>query len=160
MPSVLGDVSNELKMKDHLSGGEIVFYYELPDSEMRIKYENESMKREGTKIVINKTATRIKYGLKILRGVREGDFQSPKDGEIVQLSSDRSSKDYNPAWKTLVKKYRADLIELLAIRVFEFSASAESPEAIADSHVDDEDVEPDEEEKIDSEDAEGNLPKT
>ena len=99
MPSVLGDVLSELKMKDHLSGGEVVFYYDLPDSEMRIKYENESMQRQGTKIVNNKTATRIKYGLKILRGVREGDFQAPKDGEIVPLSSDRSSEDYNPAWK-------------------------------------------------------------
>ena len=145
MPRRLSEEDNEMRFQDNLSGSLIVLFYRMPTPSERINYTNESFQRKGKNIVNRSVQTRIKFGLEILKGFREGDFEiRGKDGKWVPISSDPGSEHYYPAWKEHVKKYSSDLIEHLAIRVFDI------PVQTPDDEIDepepeepDEDSEPD-----------------
>lgn len=117
----LGEVVNEMIMKDKLSDTEICFFYRFPTTKERVAYENERFQRKKKKVVNRTVETRLKYGLKILKGVRIGDFVKEIDGEWKPISSDSGAEHYDPDWKEHVEKYAADLVMELAFRVFEFS---------------------------------------
>ena len=91
-------------------------------------YSNESIRRKGSKIVTRTVETRLKFGAKILEGIRTGDFEKKKDGKWVPISSDPKSENYWPTWKEHLKQHAADVIELLAIRVFDVPVQALSDE--------------------------------
>jgi hypothetical protein len=59
---------------------------------------------------------RVNAGFKLIKGFKEGAFSVPGKGVI---SSDQSSSQYDPNWKTAIKTYAADILESLAIHVFE-----------------------------------------
>ena len=116
----LGDELNEMRFQDNLSGSEIILLYRMPTTKERIDYTNESFVREGKKMVNRSVETRFKYGMEILGGFREGDFEINKSGEeYVPISSDPTSDNFFPGWKAHIKKYASDLVEHLAIRVFD-----------------------------------------
>lgn len=115
----LGDDLNEMRFKDNLSGSEIVLYYNMPETSDRIAYTNESYQRKGRKLINRSVETRLKFGFKILAGFREGDFERKVDGKWVPMSSDKNSDYYFPEWKDHVRKYASDLLEHLAMRVFD-----------------------------------------
>lgn len=110
---------NELRLYDNLSNSTIVFYYKMPTSADHAAYTNGMTKRIGNKIVNCTGEQRQTKGLDILTGFRKGDFEKP-GGKI--FSSDPTDKDFDPDWKKLVAKYAADLVEALAVAVFEMSA--------------------------------------
>ncbi len=154
MPRRLGNEHNTLKIQDNVSNSEIHLYYRMPTTKENVNFTNNMTKRKGNKIVNNIGAVRQKYGARILMGFREGDFEKPDGkGGYVIFSSDQNSKLFDPDWKKHVKKSANDLIEFLAMHVFEASAkkvAAEDPEE-GDDDFDDE-----EGENIIDEDPEGN----
>lgn len=103
---------------DKISGGTITFPYRMPATEERAGYENELWtKDEKTGEVKDCVrATRRKYGLKILTGITEGDFE---DAAGNPISSDPASEHYREDWADQVKEFASDLLELLAIHVYE-----------------------------------------
>lgn len=115
----LGEELNEMKLQDNLSGSEIVLYYRMPETEERVAYSSESLQRKGRKIIQKTVETRLKYGARILAGFRTGDFEKKKDGKWLPLASDPESEHYDPDWKVYLQKHAADVIELLALRVFD-----------------------------------------
>lgn len=115
----LGDELNEMRFQDNLSGTEIVLLYRMPTTRERIAYTNESFQRKGRKLINRAVQTRMKFGLAILEGFREGDFEAQISGEWKPIASDPGAENYNPTWKDHVEKYASDLIEYLAIRVFD-----------------------------------------
>jgi len=115
----LSDEQNELTIRDNLSGTDIKLFYRMPTTKERIGYQNDSVRRENGRVQTRTVETRIKYGHKILTGIREGDFEVLKDGKYVPLSSDPASEFLDPAWKEHVKTHAADMLELLAARVFD-----------------------------------------
>ena len=133
MPRRLSDEPNEMTFQDNLSGSEIVLQYRMPTTAERAGYTNESFQRKGRKLVSRQVETRLKYGAKILTGIREGDFEIKQDGKWAPISSDPGSDNYAEDWNDQVLKYGADLIELLAIRVFDAPVQvAEEDEEDAD----------------------------
>jgi hypothetical protein len=126
MPRELSDELCTLIFEDRISNSLLTLYHDMPTTEMRIGYANEQIVRKGNKVENRSVETRIKYALKILRGFKEGDFTKGKNQPI---SADPKSPLYDPAWKAIVKKYAADVLELLAIRVFEVSVVFKTPEA-------------------------------
>jgi len=64
--------------QDNLSGTEIVLFYRTPITKERVAYANEAYQRRGRKVVNRIVETRIKYGLKILRGIPGGGFRARK----------------------------------------------------------------------------------
>jgi hypothetical protein len=134
----LSDDLNTLNIRDNLSGSDIVFSYRMPTTKERIAYTNESFSRKGRKVKSKVVETRIKYALQILQGIREGDFEIKKDGEFVTIASDPKSSHYIEEWKDHIKQHAADLLELLALQVFDAPASTVPEE---DTEEDEEDAE-------------------
>jgi len=138
----LGDELNEMRFQDNLSNSEIVLQYRMPTTPERVAYTNESFQRKGRKIISRPVETRLKYGLKILEGIREGDFEvKGPDGTWVVISSDPKSEHYFAGWKEHVEKYASDIVELLAIRVFDVPVQA-APEEDAEEETGEEGSDP------------------
>lgn len=130
----LGDSLNEMRFQDNLSGTEIVLLYRMPTTKERIAYTNESYQRKGRKIINRSVETRMKYGLAILGGFREGDFEKKMpDGKWEPIASDSASEQYFPEWKAHVEKYASDLVEHLALRVFDMPV--QTPEEASEENI-------------------------
>jgi len=140
---ILGDDKRTVIIEDNKTGQEVLLEYRDPSTEEEIQYSNNQIKRRGNKPQIEVAETRLKYGARVLTGIREGDFGQIKDGKTCPLSSDPNSENYNPAWKKLVKKHARHLIMLLAVHVFEAPArlvGSEEKEDDEGDEVDNEDV--------------------
>ena len=116
----LGDELNEMRFQDNLSGTEIVLLYRMPTTKERVAYTNEAYQRKGRKIINRSVEIRMKYGMAILGGFREGDFEKKMpDGKWAPIAGDPASEHYFPEWKAHIEKYASDLVEHLALRVFD-----------------------------------------
>lgn len=113
--------NNEMELTDNLSKSRIVLNYRLPTTKERVKYTADCIQRQGTKIIDKTTEVRIRDGKKILTSIREGDFEipSPDGRDFVPLASDADSKNYKSNWKDLVEECGSDILEFLAIQVFD-----------------------------------------
>jgi len=118
MPRELSDKPCEVTFYDRISDSEITLLYRLPTTEARVKYNSSLITRRGNKFTSSVGSARMKFGADILIGFKEGAFANEK-GELI--SSDPASERYDQNWKELVKKYAPDVIESLAIVVFESS---------------------------------------
>lgn len=126
MPRLLNDKPCEVTFYDRISNSRITLSYRLPTTQERMNYTNSIITRRGNKIESNLGANRLKMGQAILCGFKDGAFATD-DGP---LSSDPGSANYNPGWKEIVVKYAQDVIEMLAIHVFESSVVAAPPEEV------------------------------
>jgi len=137
--------SNFLEFDDRVSGGKLGFYYRMPETDEIVAYRNGGTKRGKGKLVSCQTENRIKHGLKVLKGIRDGDFGKPgPDGNALRISSNPGSDDYDPDWKKHVEASAADLVEQLGFFVFEATAKPvihenkeEQPDGDAASDPDD-----------------------
>ncbi len=137
MPRTLNDEICKMRFHDKISGDDIAIHYRLPSSDERIAYANAMVTRKGNKIINTAGAARRKYGLAILEGFADGSFDK---GKGQPLSSDPASPHYDPAWKAIIAKYASDVVEMLAIMVFEASlATVETEGADADAEESDDD---------------------
>lgn len=140
---------NLIKMLDPVSGTELGIYYRLPTTEERQAFLNDAGKRIGEEYVDNSAEARYEGGLKVLTGVRDGDFEREIDKkefdslatefaelnvEIVDgtmylpISSNPESHLYFEGWKAWMETHCADLIYVLGVRVFEGVARIKGPE--------------------------------
>lgn len=126
---ILGDdQKNELKLNDNLSGGKISVFFRMPTTAEINGYSNGMIVRKGNKVTRAVGEMRQKYGVRIMTGVGENSFGKMIAGKTVPISSDKSSPNYDPEWKELVAKQAPDVIEILAVHVFEASISKEIAE--------------------------------
>ena len=129
MPRRLSDELNELRIQDNISGSTIVLSYRMPTTQESINYTNQLTQRRKNKLVMRFGETRQKFGALILVGFRTGDFERLVDGEYVPMASDPQDKEYFfPEWKEHIKKHAPDIIEALAIHVFDSSTEEDSEE--------------------------------
>lgn len=140
MARVLTDTPNKLALLDNISNTEIELHYSTPTSKQVAAYANGTTKRVRNKIVTRVGENRQKYGKEVLIGIREGDFEVIRDGKQVPLSSDLGSDYHDPKWKKKVAEMAPDIIEALAIHVFEATSERNDPE---DSHENDDDEDDD-----------------
>jgi hypothetical protein len=136
MPRRLSDDRNELILQDNISGGQIALYYRMPTTTERVAFANESIRRMASRIELKRGEMRLKYGAAILDGIREGDFEVKKNGAYVAIASDPASPNFDPDWKNFVKNHAADLIEILAVHVFENAAQMVSTVPVLDEETD------------------------
>lgn len=136
----LGDELNEMRFQDNLSDTEIVLFFRMPTTKERIAYTNEAYRLKGRKMINRSAETRMKYGLEILGGFRDGDFERKQGDDWKPIASDSASDNYFPEWKEHVKKYASDLIEHLALRVFDMPVQI--PEEAEDQTAEGEDLDP------------------
>jgi len=120
MPRITApDAQNELRIDDAISGDVITLYYRLPTTEERTKYSRGLFTRERNKVKSTVAEARQKWGKAIMTGFKDGDFARVVDGRKVFYSSDPASPDYDPKWKETICTWASDLVEFLALTVFE-----------------------------------------
>lgn len=119
MPRIFTAEPNKLTLFDNISNSEIVLFYRTPTSKEVAAYSNGMTKRIRNKVITCVGENRQKHGLEVLVGFREGDFILPKNGQNITIASDQSSQNYDPEWKSLIKKFAPDLVDAVAIHVFE-----------------------------------------
>ncbi|MEN8134329.1 MAG: hypothetical protein ABFS18_02165 [Thermodesulfobacteriota bacterium] len=129
MARISGQVINTAIFNDNIGGGQIHLYWRNPTTEERASYTNMSIQREGDELVVKKGEARQEYGLKILTGFRFGDFGQRVAAAVGGAENEKSFShepdhpDYLENWKDLVLESGADLVELLAARVFDMPCS-------------------------------------
>lgn len=136
MPRILNDKPCEVTFDDTISDTKITLSYRLPTTEERIKYTNSTITRKRNRIESTIGETRLKFGAAILIGFKEGAFATDKG----ILSSDPASPNYDPEWKSIIKKYAQDVITMLAIHVFESPLSVD--DAPDDEDEDEDNINP------------------
>jgi len=128
MPRIIGGERNELILNDTLAGCQVGLYYRMPTTSERQGYLNAAVKRERNKVTLHHAEARLKYGLKILEGVRDGDFLRTVDGKPVAMSSNPASPDFYPDWKKEIEAGCSDLVLALSGLVFEGGADVVTPD--------------------------------
>ena len=114
MPRVLGEERHSLRVQDPVSGSVITLYYRRPTSEERVAYQLSAYRIEDGERRFCLAETRLKFGLEILTGFGEGDFQIREDGREAPLDPVR-----HPDWQERLAADAPDLISYLAQQVFE-----------------------------------------
>jgi len=126
MPRLLNDKKPcEVTFYDRISDSKLTIFYRLPTTVERVGYTNSLATRRGNKIESNVGTARLKYGTAILLGFKDGDFEKEEGNP---LASDPKSPNYDPGWKTFVRQYAHDVIEMLAMHVFESSLISDVPD--------------------------------
>lgn len=123
MPFLLSEKPCEVTFTDKIANCSITLFYKLPTTEERTAYSSELVVRKKRKVESKIGPTRLKYGLKVLTGFKEGDFATDRG----PISSDSGSSRYDANWKALVTKYASHLVMALGAHVFE-SADEEEPD--------------------------------
>lgn len=99
--------NNEVSFYHVASGTKVKFFYTNPDTDVHIKYKsailNASVKGKSIEEV---QKIQIEFGLKLINGIRKGDFSYKKK----ELSTDPNDPDYVPEWKEVVKKVAGDIV--------------------------------------------------
>ena len=145
MPRIYDDRISILKIEDNISNSELQVGFRQPETPERLGFSNESITRKGKKIKFASAQARLKYGLRIIEWIRDGDFIIQKKGKLVPISSEEKSPNYDPQWKQKMETNFSDIVMLLGAHVFEDSAEALDEEVLEE-----------EEEKLTGEDAEKN----
>jgi len=123
MPRIVGAAQNELIFDDPISGSELGLYFRMPTTTERQGYVNAAVQRKGKKVTMHHAEARMRFGLKILTGVRDGDFVRMQGKDQVPMSSDPSSPNYFSGWREEIEKDCGDLVMALAGQVFDGSPS-------------------------------------
>ncbi len=97
-------------------GTEVGLYRRTPTTKERIDYQAATIQSKKNRLAIDHAA-RLKYGLALLTGIREGDLGF----EGKALSSDPKSPHYRQDWKDILRDHRADLVMGVALDAFETS---------------------------------------
>ncbi len=123
MPRMLNDKLCEVTFQDRISDCNLTVFYRMPATAERIAYANALVIRKRGKVKNQTGEAHNKYGLLILKGIKDGDFITDDN---KPLSSDPKSPDYNPAWKAIIERYASDVVALLCSHVFDVSVVADA----------------------------------
>ena len=126
MPRLLNDKPCEVTFFDRISDSRITLTYRLPTTDERVGFANALVTRQGNKVKSRMGEARLKYGLKILVGIRDGDFETDKG----PLSSNPASPHYDPAWKVFIRDYAQDVVQMLTVHVFESSVVSDEADDV------------------------------
>lgn len=114
MARILGEERQALRVQDPVSGSVITLYYRRPTSEERVAYQLSAYRFENGERRFCLGETRLKFGLEILTGFSEGDFQVKEEGRAVPLDPAR-----HPDWRERLAEHAPDLVAYLAQQIFE-----------------------------------------
>lgn len=113
MGRLLSEKPCEVTFNDRISGSRITLYYRTPTSEELIRYRNAQFTRRGQAVAPTMGEARLKYGAEILTGFAPGAFETD-EGPLTTGT---------PGWKDLVLRHAPDVVEMLAVHVFELGVT-------------------------------------
>ncbi len=112
--------TNLMRIHDPVSGTSVGLNYRLPTTAERVAYFAALLQREGDVAVSALLETRRRFGLALLCGLAEGDFELPSPGGgSRRISSEPGAPNFEPRWKELLEERAPELVEALAYHLFE-----------------------------------------
>jgi len=109
----LGVREHTAKVNDGCAVHEILF--RRPTKQEIAAYTTSLFKRQGNKIIQQVHESRMKFGLRIIIGIKKGTLAY----EGRPFSSDPNDPDYREDWKVLLEKNAPDIVMAVAQTVFE-----------------------------------------
>ncbi len=107
--------SSERLMLIDVGGEKVGVYYRSPTPSEYIGYHNEKLAFRGGKVESRLVETNIKYGLKVITGVRAGDLEYREGGQWKPLDTDAVPE---PEWKAVLERDFFELVDFVGSRVF------------------------------------------
>ena len=112
--------NNKITIYDPRSNEDITFFYRTPTTDEELSYISKLVQRatnaNGKDIIVIKMMTRIDLLLDILTGFSDNSFCV--DGHAI--SSDPKNKEaYCPEWKEFLKEGCSELLNVVAVTIFE-----------------------------------------
>jgi hypothetical protein len=100
-------------------GEDITLYHRDPTPDEIHAYNNEAIRRKGNKVEFRQSYAQEKYGLRILTGIKEGDFGIiGPDKKPVCVSSDPDSDFYRKNWKKLFRQHALSVVITFGAAIF------------------------------------------
>jgi len=127
------DVVNEMLISCTISGEELLFEFRTPTSQERQQYFAGMFRREGGDVRDNSSENRLKWGKEIISGIGENQIAYQSANGPKPLSSNEKNENSRADWKDLLVQYAPDLVEFLAIRIFEGQRQVPKPKTEYDS---------------------------
>jgi len=115
MARELKNKTASVKFVDSIAGGECKFFYRIPTASEIQEYDSMRIRREKNQSFDNTSTARIQMAMKILTGIRDGDFTA----DDKPISSNPKSSDYLDTWRDEVLSAAPDLLLLLGAFVFD-----------------------------------------
>jgi hypothetical protein len=112
-------------------GDEVGVYFRQPTTKEMHGYQNEAVQRKRNNVKFRSSEAQMKYGDKVMEGIRDGDCGVPNStGAIVPISSNPESPDYRENWRDLLEKYAPNVIIALGAYVFGSTEALDGEESI------------------------------
>lgn len=144
MARILGETIDSMLIDDPRSDGPVMFYYSPPDNKQLARYQAETgalirVRHRGKVDVKGEEMrnVRLKHGMRVLKGFRDGDFKVLREGRVVPIASREEAEGYYPDWRTLVEAYASDLVLALVMRVFDGASVIEEEGEEEETAMDD-----------------------
>jgi hypothetical protein len=106
---------HSIRITDSITGETAELFYRMPTASERVGFERAAHQWKKNRFMDKSGEARLEYGMKVLTGFKDGAFAV--DGKPI--SSDPSTPDYYPDWKTLVQESASDLVNAMAMAVFQ-----------------------------------------
>jgi hypothetical protein len=112
------------RLVDDGSGVEIKFTYRLPTNQEKIKYNRESAKAQGKKVVIKTRAAARRAVLPLIEGFRfpRKDIKTrihiEIGGKLEALSCQKGDPGYVPEWRNILTQTVPGMLETLGMSIF------------------------------------------
>jgi hypothetical protein len=112
-------------------GDEVGVYFRQANTKEMHGYQNEAVQRKRNNVKFRSSEAQLKYGHKVMTGIRDGDCGAPNvEGKMVPISSDPQSPDYRENWRELLEQYAPNIIIALGAYVFGGTEALEGEENI------------------------------
>lgn len=108
-----------------IGGHKVGVFYRSPKPSEYIAYHQDKLKLKGARVESNLTETNLKYGLKVITGVRGGDLEYRENGEWKPLDTDAIPDE---EWRDIIKRDFFELVDFVGAKVFNPAAETSSEE--------------------------------
>jgi len=98
-----------------VDGDKVGVYYRSPTPSEYIGYHSEKLAFRGGKVESRLVQANIKYGMKVITGVRAGDLEYREGGEWKPLDTDAMPER---EWKAVLEREFFELVDFVGSRVF------------------------------------------
>ena len=98
-----------------IGGHTVGIYHRSPKPSEYIAYHQEKLRLKNGKVESNLTETNLRYGMKVITGVRKGDLEYRENGAWKPLETDVMSEE---EWRAILTHDFFELIDFVGAKVF------------------------------------------
>ncbi|GEM_PF-3538913 len=109
-----GSSDNRLMIVE-IGGSKVGVFYRSPTPSEYVAYHRDKLKLRGGKLESRLTETNLKFGMKVITGVQEGDIEYRENGEWKALDTTLMPE---AEWKAIVEREFFDLVDFVGSKVF------------------------------------------